>query len=537
MRANSKNYSYFRDSRPGSGKNSLLSSGLGACLSSGSSSTSSSGSGSGSRLSSSSVSGSGYAKVSFDGFINENYFQINDQEKTLIQNLEISHATTFNPISHKKDTFIGILLKSKYDGIGNRQPIDLSIALDISGSMSIIDKISSKSRITLAKESLKKLISIMDDKNDKLSLITFNNKANKIFGLLNRKEIQKNMLKKIDDITAIGGTNLIGGLNSAINNLNINDKKEKRIVIITDAVYKDTNNKLLNLVINCVEKKNIPITIMAISSESNISLADKLCHFKKCNYFPICNLSELETYLVKNFKYMFFPDCYDIKLTINSEEAQILKCFGGGNELIDEYENKFNDYAPGISNKITYNLGSSFPSELLKLKNDFGIDKLYVKGGLILLKVNPRDFDGVKNLKFEINLGCKSFNNKKYEQKFTYIIDNINNNEMEYFKDNNIKKGLSIYYFTSFLNYLVENENKKNFNTNMMNKKINDLKLLFDSKQYIIDYLIRNFTLEPDNQETNENLSNYIKMIEGRFYGFKNVEAQNYNLSAPPTSY
>ena len=231
MRANSKNYNYFRNSRPGSGKGSLLSSGLGACLSSGSSSTSSSGS----HLSS--VSGSGYAKVSFDGFINENYFQINNQEKTLIQNLEISHATTFNPISHKKDTFIGILLKSKFDGIGNRQPIDLSIALDISGSMSIIDKISSKSRITLAKESLKKLISIMDDKNDKLSLITFNNKANKIYGLLNRKEIQKNMLKKIDDITAIGGTNLIGGLNSAINNLNTNDKKEKRIVIITDAVY------------------------------------------------------------------------------------------------------------------------------------------------------------------------------------------------------------------------------------------------------------------------------------------------------------
>ncbi len=134
---------------------------------------------------------SGYAKVSFDGFINENYFQINTQEKNLINNLEISHAITFNPISLKKDTFIGIILKSKFDGIGNRQPIDLSIALDISGSMSTIDKINSKSRITLAKESLKKLISIIDDKNDKMSLITFNNKTNKIFGLLNKKEIQK----------------------------------------------------------------------------------------------------------------------------------------------------------------------------------------------------------------------------------------------------------------------------------------------------------------------------------------------------------
>ena len=73
-------------------------------------------------------SGTGYAKVSFDGFINENYFLINTQEKNLVQNLEISHAITKNPITYKRDGFIGIILKSKYDGIGNRQPIDLSIA-------------------------------------------------------------------------------------------------------------------------------------------------------------------------------------------------------------------------------------------------------------------------------------------------------------------------------------------------------------------------------------------------------------------------
>ena len=506
MKANSKNYNYFSDSgftKVSKAKSKNLDI----------------------------FSGSGFAKVSFDGFINENYFQINTQEKDLINNLEISHATTFNPITHKKDTFMGIILKSKFDGIGNRQPIDLSIALDISGSMSTIDKINSKSRITLAKESLKKLISIMDDKNDKISLITFNNKANKIFGLLNKKEIQKNYLKKIDDITAINGTNLIEGLNAAINNLNINDKKEKRIVIITDAVYKDTNNKLLNLVINCVEKKNIPITIMAISSESNITLADKLCHFKNCNYFPICNSSELENYLVKNFKYIFFPVDYDIKLTIKSDNAQILKCFGGGNELIDEYENKFNDYAPGISNKITFNLGSSFPSELLKIKNDFGIDKLYIKGGLILLKINQNDLENGENLKFKINFEYKAFNNK-YEQEYSYIIENKNNMAKEIFKDNNIKKGISIYYFTSFLNYLVENENKRNINK-IYKEKINEL---LNSKQEVIDYLIINFTLEPDNQETNENLANYIKMIDERFCGFRKVITNN-NLSAPPMAY
>ena len=71
--------------------------------------------------------GSNYAKVSFDGFINENYFQINSKEKNLLLNIEISHGISKNPINNKLETFIGLLLKSKYDGIGDRKPIDLSI--------------------------------------------------------------------------------------------------------------------------------------------------------------------------------------------------------------------------------------------------------------------------------------------------------------------------------------------------------------------------------------------------------------------------
>ena len=190
---------------------------------------------------------SGWAKVSFDGFINENYFSINSQEKNLIQNMEIAHAITTNPITNKKDAFISLIFKSKYDGIGNRQPIDMSIALDISGSMSSIDGKDSKSRITLAKESLTKLVSIMDAENDKISLITFNNKAKKIFGLLNKKEIQQKYINDINSLKANGGTNLVEALKAAMNNLNNEniEKKEKRIVMITDANYNDKNDILL----------------------------------------------------------------------------------------------------------------------------------------------------------------------------------------------------------------------------------------------------------------------------------------------------
>ena len=488
---------------------------------------------------------SGWAKVSLDGFINENYFSINSQEKNLIENMEISHAITTNPITKQKDAFISLIFKSKYDGIGNRQPIDMSIALDISGSMSFIDdcKRNSKSRIKLAKESLKKLVSIMDTKEDKMSLITFNHITKKIFGVLNKNEIQKKYLNDIDTIKANGGTDLVGALKAAMNNLNLEnfEKKEKRIVMITDAEYDDKNDTLLNLVKECVEEKGISITIIAISSDSNLLLADKLSHFKGCNYFPIANSSDLEAFLVKNYKYIFFPISFDTKLKIKSN-VQIINCPGGDNNILDEYDNKDNkDEAPNPFNEFIFNFGSNFSSDLLRIKDNDGTKKLYSKGGLILLKINPDDFNKNEDLKFDFSLEYTTYENIKCSQNYSYTIANkMEDRKNEYFKDNNIRKGLSIYYFVNILNYIVETFNKGNYNDYRIKrdekKKKKDLKLL-ETKQVVREYLNKNFILVPNNEEIKNNLKNYLKLIEERYKGFKEVVVKYYNLGAAPIKY
>ena len=483
---------------------------------------------------------SGWAKVSFDGFINENYFLLNSKENNLIQNLEIAHAITNNPVTFQKDAFISLILKSKYDGIGNRQPIDMSIALDISGSMSWIDGNDKKSRISLAKESLRKLVSIMDPSKDRMSLVTFNHKSDKIFGMLDKNEIEAKFLSDIGAIRANGGTDLLEALKTAMNNLDMEnvEKKEKRIVMITDVDYTDIDNNLLNLFKECVEEKGVSITIIAISSESNLSLADKLSHFKGCNYFPITKTSDLETFFVKNFSYIFFPIAYDAKITIKSN-AQIIKCVGGENELYDEFANKDNkNEAPNPSNKVMFKLGSVFSSDLLKINDNNGSEKLYIRGGLILLKINPDDLNKSKDLKFEFILEYKSFDNKNCSQNYSYTIFN-DKEKNEYFVDNNIRNGISLYYFSNILNHIVETYNKGNYN-NYNNitakdesKKKNDLKLL-ETKQTVREYLKNNFVLEPDKKETKDNLNNYLKLIEERYDGFKKIIFEFYNLNDAP---
>ena len=469
---------------------------------------------------------SDYSLVSFSGFINENYFGINYPEKNLVQNLDISHAITTNPFTYKKDAFLGLFLKSKYDGIGKREPIDLSIALDISGSMFCTDENETKTRLDLAKEALIKLVSVMDEKNDRLSLITFNHKTEKVFGLLNKSEIEKNQIEKLKDIKAGGGTNLIDAAIAAADNLNKEDNinKKKRMIFITDAYYDDTSEELFNLIKLNAEDLHLPCTIMAISSESNIALADKLCHFNGCNYFTIAKSTDLEYYLVQNFDYFFFPIAHQTKLTIKSENANIIKCIGGENEVLDELNSVKKDIN---KNKVEYDFGTSFSSKMIKAK-----EKYYSKGGLILIKISPEDLNKNEDIKFEINLEyIQDENNSKSSQNYSYTIKKEEKNN-EFFKNDNIKKGISIYYFVNALNYFVQSEKEKKNDPNKKNKE-RDMKML-ETRQVIGEYLKNNYGAGPDNEENEKLFNNYMSMLEKRYNKFKSFVVKFYNLEAAP---
>jgi hypothetical protein len=83
-----------------------------------------------------------------------------------------------------------------------------------------------------------------------------------------------------------------------------------------------------------------------------------------------------------------------------------------------------------------------------------------------------------------------------------------------------MKKDISIYYFTSMLNHIIELEKKRNAKNKEDN---NDLKvknrkiLLLETKKNIIEYLNKNFVLEPNFNETIENLNKYKILNNNNF--------------------
>ena len=78
------------------------------------------------------------SSLTYEGLFAENFFSLKSKEEKLANNIELSTACVTNPFDNKKEHWIGVLLKSKYDGEGIKEPIDLSIAIDTSGSMSSI---------------------------------------------------------------------------------------------------------------------------------------------------------------------------------------------------------------------------------------------------------------------------------------------------------------------------------------------------------------------------------------------------------------
>ena len=97
---------------------------------------------------------------------------------------------------------------------------DLICVIDISGSMS-------GTKIELVKKSLKILVQLMD-KNDRICLILFESEGEKYFDLSYLTEETKKILySKIKTISARGGTNIISGLEKAIDVL-MNDKDKKK---------------------------------------------------------------------------------------------------------------------------------------------------------------------------------------------------------------------------------------------------------------------------------------------------------------------
>ena len=476
--------------------------------------------------------------LTYEGMINENFYKLKKKETKLLSNYEISYASIMNPITQKREYFLGLLSKSKYDGVGLREPIDIGIVLDISGSMDCSMNKKGKSRLDIAKKSLITFIDNLKEK-DNISITAFNDECTKIISFSNAKKFldNKKNIDKISNLEASGGTDIYKGLIQVYENLKNNNKNKnqyRRIILITDMIY----NKDQNFIDLCKEMadNNIFLTILGISESFNTELTESISKIKGCNYYIILNERDMKKYLIDEFNYICFPLSFNEKLEILSPFLKVKSIIGTGfKELKESNENIewdtsthklfdkefqqsifllllyfkrkgkilpkpvifcISQFLKKLHKKTISEINTTFPSALTKYKND-----LYVKGGMILIKL---DENYVKEDNIcQFSLSCEDKNNIKHNKDLVF---NFQKKEEDFFSDQNIEITLGMYYFAKFNRKIM-----KICNEEYKNQKMNSLEFIVDNKFSIIKNDIINFLKNHYNKYTvNDNLNKYL---------------------------
>ncbi len=105
-----------------------------------------------------------------------------------------------------------------------------------------------------------------------------------------------------------------------------------------------------------ISNAGVSTTIIGVSTDFQSSTCQKLIKIKGFNYMCAVQETDLQTYLVDQFDYTFFPCVQNVKITIKSQAIQSIQVFGSVDHDV-AYPVEGNTFTVTIMN-------SGFPSAL-----------------------------------------------------------------------------------------------------------------------------------------------------------------------------
>ena len=177
---------------------------------------------------------------------------------------------------------------------------DLICVIDVSGSMS-------GQKITLVKKSLNILVKMMD-KNDRLALVLFSNDAKINFDLEYMTESkQTEFISKVKEIYTSGGTNILSGLEKAVEILKKikkekNDKRASSVLLLSDGCDNYSKNNLAlfegfkNLYKN--EKLDFTLNTFGYGNDHDPDIMTKLANIRDGSFFYVQDFKKISEYFV-----------------------------------------------------------------------------------------------------------------------------------------------------------------------------------------------------------------------------------------------
>ena len=211
---------------------------------------------------------------------------------------------------------------------------DLICVIDISGSML-------GEKIELVKESLKILIDMMD-KNDRLALILFENQSTIKFNLnYITDNVKKDLIDKINSITAHGGTNILSGLERAVEILKADKKtaEENRIssiILLSDGCDNYSDEIGLGESLKKLTKGSglcFTLHTFGYGYDHDPKIMNKLASIRDGSFFLVEDYNKVAEYFVSVLGgcISVISNKADLNVKLLNDKCSIVKTFGEDN--------------------------------------------------------------------------------------------------------------------------------------------------------------------------------------------------------------
>ena len=211
---------------------------------------------------------------------------------------------------------------------------DLICVIDISGSML-------GEKIELVKESLKILIDMMD-KNDRLALILFENQSTIKFNLnYITDNVKKDLIDKINSITAHGGTNILSGLEKAVEILKADkktaeDNRISSIILLSDGCDNYSDEIGLGESLKKLTKGSglcFTLHTFGYGYDHDPKIMNKLASIRDGSFFLVEDYNKVAEYFVSVLGgcISVISNKADLNVKLLNDKCSIVKTFGEDN--------------------------------------------------------------------------------------------------------------------------------------------------------------------------------------------------------------
>jgi Ca-activated chloride channel family protein len=253
------------------------------------------------------------------GFFNEHKFELPDADCGDDVCLHGMFGVQGNMINGSNCTTVAIGFNTPHAPEDfDRPPLNMGIAIDVSGSMSGQPIVAVRQGLMLMTEEL--------GPKDEISLVTYSDRAKTVFRSTPENDSDRAQLKDhISNLSVGGSTNIYDGLKMAAEEVtnNARDDRQNRVLLLSDGVATagiTNTDRIINLGTSYAET-GVGVTTIGVGSEFDLDLMRELSEAGAGNFYFIENLTTVQEVFVEEISTFMVPLAEDVSINFEGSSA------------------------------------------------------------------------------------------------------------------------------------------------------------------------------------------------------------------------